>query len=97
LQRFVGERLALQGERFEVFLYLAEGIGLRALTLLEPLLINLELLLQGFNQCLYRLLSLRQVTLRRFLELAERLVGQPKKFGRRLFQRIGAEGFERVP
>ena len=58
LQRFVGERLALQVERFQVFLDLAERRGMRRLALLQPLLVSLELFLQRLDQCGDRLLAL---------------------------------------
>ena len=69
LQRLVRERLALLRQRFQVLLHLAQRGGLRALGLLQPLLVDLELLLQRLDQRLDGLLAPGQIALPRLLQL----------------------------
>ncbi len=64
--------------------------------MLQAFLVGFELLFQRFDQGFDGFLALGQVALGGFLEFAERLFGQSQKFRRALFQRLGAQGFERL-
>ena len=66
------------------------------LALLQAFLVSFELLLERFDQRFDGFLPLRQIAFGRFLKFAERLLGQPQKFRRALFQRLGAQRLERL-
>ena len=83
-------------ESFQIFFHFAQRAGLSERTLLQIFLLCFQLLFQRLDQSFNRFLPLRQIAFGRFLKFSETLLREPQKFRRGLFQRIRAQGFERV-
>ena len=89
-----GKGLAVGRKLFDLPSDFSEGGRLEGIALLEPSLVGLELILEGFDQRFDALFAQGQVSLGRLLEAGERLIGQTQEFRSVLLESLRAQAGE---